>query len=377
MATSSPFSTAELLRRREAVRRAMRERGIDALIVGPGANLYYLAGVWGHQTRRFTALVLGAHSTEQECFVCPAFEEAMHRDSVKDVADFRAWARRSPPEAAATDALKSWGLRASGKIAVDQAVPWMHAAPLLAAAPHYEFVTGSEVMSDVRAIKSPDELALMRSATIAAREAIDQVVAQLHEGASEEDLEKQFIAAAQDETGAAESWILMLFGPSSAEPHGSPLRRKRAADEVVLFDFGTSRSKYRSDTTRTVLYGQAPDEAKRVWQTVSDAYWAARRAVRPGMTFTELDAVARRVIESAGYGGQFTHGLGHGIGLEVHERPFPEPVGDFPLRAGMTITIEPGIYLPGRFGVRLEDTVVITEEGCEPIYADPPMAMTP
>lgn len=364
----------ELRRRRDNLRRAMREREIDATIVAPGPNLHYLTDYWGHISRRFTALAIGA-GDGQEIFVCPGFEESLHRQNLKGVENVRTWPRAGNEWAGALDAVKSWK-GAGARVAVDPALPWGQTEPMLREAPGCEFISAQGVMADVRMVKSASELALMKKATVDAARIIERVVAGLAEGEPEDRFEKEFLVEADAGDARAQSWIMMLFGPSAAEPHGVVDRRRLARGDVALFDYGTQRERYHSDATRTVFFGEVEDEAKRVWEIVHRAHQASRAATRPGATFTEIDAAARKVITDAGYGERFNHGVGHGIGLEIHELPYPEPGRDVAMKPGMTITIEPGIYLPGRFGVRLEDAVVVTENGCEPIHPDPPMRPT-
>lgn len=368
----------ELLRRRENVRREMRERGVAAVVIAPGANLYYLTGYWGHISRRFTALVLGACGETQECFVSPGFELSMHGAQMTAVGDLRGWEKSDPPEQRALGALRDWGV-GSGRVALDPKLPWDQAAPFVSAGGGFAFEPATALMGAVRMVKSAEELALMGAATRAAAAARAETLKLATAGVLESEIEKDFIERASAVSESTDTWNLALFGPSSASPHGVKDRRRLAKGDVVLHDFGTTRGRYHSDTTRTAIFGKAGgrdgDEARRVWEIVRRAYLAARTAARPGVTFTQVDEVARKIISDMGYGEFFTHGIGHGIGLEIHEPPYPEPRGDLVLREGTTVTIEPGIYLRGRFGVRLEDTVVVTEEGGVPVDAAPEMGM--
>jgi Xaa-Pro dipeptidase len=154
-------------------------------------------------------------------------------------------------------------------------------------------------------------------------------------------------------------------GPNSANPHASPSDRPVGLGEYLLFDWGVSVEGYTSDITRTFPVGEIEFEMRRIYELVQDANAAGRAAVRPGVTCSEVDAAARRVIERGGYGERFTHRTGHGLGLQVHEPPYIVAGNEMVLEPGMTFTIEPGIYLPGRGGVRIEDNVVVTADGCE------------
>lgn len=367
--------TAEQLKqRRENVRRAMAEQNVDALVVAPGANLYYLTGYWGHISRRFTGFLMGAGNDAHECFVCPSFEQPLHGPQLIEVNEFRGWEKTDLPEETVLDALSQWGAR-TGRLALDAKLPWDQAAPFASAGGGLEAIRATSLMAKVRMVKSSEELELMREATREASAARAEMLKRAALGVAENDLEEVFVREASDVPEPTDTWNLVLFGPSAASPHGVKERRHLRHGDVMLHDFGTTRGRYHSDTTRTAFFGEPEAEARKVWEIVHVAYETAKSAARPGVTFTEVDEAARQVITDAGYGEAFIHGIGHGIGLEIHEPPYPEPRGDLTLEFGTTITIEPGIYLPGRFGVRLEDTVVVTEEGGVPVDPDPPMAM--
>lgn len=378
--------TAEQLKqRRENVRRAMADANVDALFLAPGANLYYLTGYWGHISRRMTGFLLGAGNDAHECFICPAFEQPLHGPQLIAIDEFRGWEKTDLPEETVLDTLGQWGARA-GRLALDPKLPWDQAAPFTSAGGGLEAIAATSLMARVRMVKSSEELDLMREATRAAAAARGEMVKRAALGVAENDLEEVFIREASNVPEPTDTWNLVLFGPSAASPHGVKDRRQLRHGDVVLHDFGTTRGRYHSDTTRTAFFGEPAgkdgdearkdgDEARKVWEIVHVAYETAKSAARPGVTFTDVDEAARRVITDAGYGDAFIHGIGHGIGLEIHEPPYPEPRGDLTLEFGTTMTIEPGIYLPGRFGVRLEDTVVVTEEGGVPIDPEPPMGM--
>lgn len=348
------------------------------MFVAPGANLYYLTGYWGHISRRLTGYLLSAKSEAQSCFICPGFEQPLHGPQLIGVEAFRTWEKTEYPEKQALGAMKDWGVRA-GKLALDPKLPWDQVAPLSTAGGGLDISSASELVGRVRMVKSAEELDLMREATRAAAAARGEMVKRAAVDVAEDELEEVFIREASNVPEPTDTWNLVLFGPSAASPHGVKNRRRLRQGDVVLHDFGTTRGRYHGDTTRTAFFGEPAgkdgDEARKVWEIVHAAYETAKSAARPGVTFTDVDKAARRVITDAGYGEAFIHGIGHGIGLEIHEPPYPEPRGDLTLEPGTTITIEPGIYLPGRFGVRLEDTVVVTEEGGVPIDPDPPMSM--
>jgi len=164
---------------------------------------------------------------------------------------------------------------------------------------------------------------------------------------------------------------IVAFGPRSSMPHARPSRRRLREGEVVLLDFGALLRGYASDMTRTFWFGEPEEEFVEVYGITLEAQRAALEAARPGMGVVELDGVARKVVEDAGYGESFKHGLGHGVGLRVHEPPKVSPKGEGELEAGMVFTVEPGIYLPGRWGVRIEDLLVLRPHGVEVLTAAP------
>ena len=185
------------------------------------------------------------------------------------------------------------------------------------------------------------------------------------------------MAAAQKAAGLTDVWVLALFGPAASFPHGTHEDRALRPGDVVLVDTGGSLHGYRSDITRTWVLGEPSRDVLRAWDTVAAAQAAALAKMAPGVACAEVDAAARAVIAQAGYGTAhgyeaFTHRLGHGIGLQVHEPPYLVTDNDLRLQPGMTMSNEPGIYLPGRFGIRIEDIVAITSSGAE-VFGDPVM----
>jgi len=215
-----------------------------------------------------------------------------------------------------------------------------------------------------RAVKSPEEVEKIAAAARLADQGLAHILPQVKPGAVERDLavELEFWLRKSGAEKAAFDFIV-ASGERGALPHGVASEKKIAAGELVTIDFGAVVEGYHSDMTRTVAVGKVAPEMRRVFDVVLEALEAALEAVRPGMVARELDAVARRVIERAGYGPRFVHSLGHGVGLEIHEAPFLNSRSEEVLEPGMVITVEPGIYLPGKGGVRIEELGVVTESG--------------
>lgn len=231
----------------------------------------------------------------------------------------------------------------------------------------------SSMIDRIRIVKDADEIGHVRAAVALNDAAFAHLVRGLAAGQTEAELAWEMERFVRAHAGAGLAFDpITVAGPNTAVPHAVPTNRPIREDELVLFDIGTKVRGYCSDMTRTICIGTVPPRLREVWQVVREAQEAAEDAARPGITGAELDAVARRVIERAGYGEAFVHGLGHGLGLEIHEPPWlTRTRGDDTLEPGMVFTIEPGVYLPGVGGVRIEDTVLLTERGVEVLTASP------
>ena len=222
-------------------------------------------------------------------------------------------------------------------------------------------------ISLMRQVKDYEELSLLREAQRLSDAGFEHILPFLKTGISERDaaMELEFFMRRQGADGVSFEFIV-ISGKNTSRPHGVPTDKVIEPGDFVTMDFGALYRGYHADMTRTVAIGEVTDEMKRVYDTVLSAQQAALSVLRAGISGKAGDQAARRVIEEAGYGDCFGHGTGHGVGLEIHEAPRLSPrASDEPLPAGCVVTVEPGIYLPGRFGVRIEDMVVLTENGCE------------
>lgn len=223
-----------------------------------------------------------------------------------------------------------------------------------------------EAINKLRVIKTEDELVNMRKAAELADFAIEVGFKEIAEGKTELEILNAIENAVKEKGGYQMSFdTMVLSGPKTASPHGNPGDRKIQKGDFILFDLGVVYNGYCSDITRTVAFGEPTEEKREVYETVRRAEEAAVNAVKPGVTAMELDKIARDVITDAGYGEYFTHRLGHGLGISVHEFPSITGVNEMKLETGMVFTIEPGIYHPDITGVRIEDDVVVTENGVE------------
>ena len=235
-----------------------------------------------------------------------------------------------------------------------------------------ELLPASELLWQLRAVKDAQELEAMVSAQRIAERALDDILGELRPGVSEKEIAAR-LQYLMLHYGASDMSFdpIVVSGPNGSLPHGVPSERLLRQGEFVTMDFGCVYQGYCSDMTRTVAIGFATDEMRTVYQTVLDAQRAGIAAARAGVTGREVDGAARAVITAAGYGDYFGHSFGHGVGVEIHESPNAAPSHEAPLPAGAVISAEPGIYLPGKLGVRIEDVILLTEDGCRNLTEAP------
>ncbi|MBL8860059.1 MAG: aminopeptidase P family protein [Planctomycetes bacterium] len=366
-AGSTPISGTERAARRARLGKILTAHGADALLVEPGATLTYLAGVaWGRSERLFALVVLadGSHF-----FVVPAFEESRARNQI-DAPDGPGGALCTWNEAEYATAPLARALRERGvqRVLIEPQLRHVFAARLAQELPGGSVASGHAVIVELRAVKEEHELALLRRANEITQTAIVAVAETLRAGLTGAEIGAR-MDRAHRRLGLRSPWNLSLIGPAAALPHGDASARKLAPGDVVLIDTGGALHGYQSDITRTWVFGAAPElEIERVWHTVRDAQSAALAAIRAGVEARAVDACAREFVARQGFAAgyrDFTHRLGHGIGLEGHEDPYFDGGSDTILRAGMTLSVEPGLYFPGRFGVRIEDIIAVTPDGAE------------
>ena len=333
----------------------------DALFVAPGTSLYYFTGIrWG-TSERLLALVLPRAG--DPIVVVPAFEEGRMREKLHFAAEVRAWQEDESPTKIAAAALADRGIR-TGRMGVEETAAFTFFDHLRGAAPGFECVSADAVTIACRGRKSDHELELMRLACEATFDVFRAVFASLKEGMSQEDIAKMVEGGFSKMGLRGEA--LVLLGPSAALPHGTIKPQRLKDGDVVLIDGGCAVEGYQSDVTRTGVFGKTPEKVARVYETVRKAQDAALDAARAGRLSGTVDDAARKVITDSGYGPDykfFTHRLGHGIGLDGHEHPYLVRGSKTVLEPGMTFSNEPGIYIPGEFGMRCEDDMVIAADG--------------
>ena len=347
--------------RLDRARTAAGAAGLDALLVTPGPDLFYLTGYAAIALERLTCLVLPAAGPA--VLVVPKLERpAAEAAGVLDLGiEVLDW-----PETADPYALVAGRLPGAGTVALDD---HMHAAKVLglrAALPGAGQVLAGPVLGPLRARKSAAEIEALRAAGAAIDRVHDRMADWLRPGRTEREVGRDIAEAMTAEGHVTIDFVIVGSGPNGASPHHELSDRVVRAGEPVVVDIGgTTATGYCSDSTRTYALGEPPADFAAYYPVLQAAQAAAVDAVRPGVTAEAIDAAARDVIAAAGYGEAFVHRTGHGIGLETHEDPYIVTGNDLPLEPGMAFSVEPGIYLPGRHGARIEDIVVVTEDGVE------------
>ncbi len=333
--------------------------GYAALAIGPSPDLRYLTGYNPMPLERPTLLLLRPDADPR--MLVPELEmPAAASSPVGDRIELVGWADGDDPFAVVSGLLTP-----TGRVAVGDRMWASHLLGLQGALPAAAFAPASPVLGRLRAVKDPDELAALRAAALAADETFAGIVEGPFVGRTEADIAADLGRRLVDAGHATADFAIVASGPNAASPHHEPGERVISPGDAVVMDFGGELDGYFSDTSRTVVVARPPEGFLEVYEVVRAAQSAAIGAVRPGVPAEAVDRAARDVIRDAGYGERFVHRTGHGIGLEVHETPYLVRGNLQPLEEGMTFSVEPGIYLEGAFGVRIEDIVVVTASGAD------------
>ncbi len=358
-----PITTEEFQARVRHAQRLMTEArpAFAALYVTPGTSLYYYTGVSWALSERLLALIIPR--TGDPAIACPAFEEGRLRELLRLRIDVLAWQEDENPSALVAKWLAGQGVR-TGRVGIEETTRHTFFDALRRAAPSLEYTSGDPITVGCRARKSAHELELMQLACWATLEAYQAVFASLREGLTQREI-ASLVAQGFERMGLS-GGALVLLGEWAALPHGTTQPQQLREGQVVLIDGGTSVEGYASDVTRCTLLGKPSDKLRRAFDIVRAAQDAALAAAVAGKLSGSVDDAARGVITQAGYGPDyrfFTHRLGHGIGLDGHEHPYLVRGSKTILAPGMTFSNEPGIYVRGDFGIRLEDDMVIEPKG--------------
>ena len=344
----------------------MKASHLDAIFVAEGTSLNYFTGIRWWSSERLFAMVLPAKGAA--FFVCPGFEEGRAREQIAAGGadgDVRIWQEDESPYQRVAEGLKDRGLL-TAKIGVEEAVRFVFREGIAKAAPQAQLLSATPVTAGCRMIKSPAELDLMRLANTVTLTAYEAVYRALKDGMTQFEV-GQLVSAAHDRLGFAGD-ALVGVGEFSAFPHGSTQAQVIRESSPILIDGGCKVEGYQSDITRMMVLGRPSEKLKKIFDIVHRAQSAALAAAKPGVECGAIDAAARKIITEAGYGPDykfFTHRVGHGIGMDGHEWPYLVRGNTTKLAANMTFSDEPGIYIRGEFGVRLEDDMHITDDGAE------------
>jgi len=340
----------------------MQEGDVDYVFLTPDSNMFYVSGYEGEIHERHFFLVI---SQNQSFFFVPDLYEKQVRDNTW-IEDIRTWSDSEKPRKKLREKLNSPD---SDKMLVSEEMQARFLLDIRKIFSDADFGLAGEVFEQLRITKSSEEVERIKESSKIADEVIEDLREMNEEvvGKTEEELAEVIKEKMSEKGGEEPSFSpTASSGPNGAKPHysyGEKIIRER---EPVVLDFGCYKDHYPSDQTRTLVFGGEPSEKfKEVHETVRKAQQKAVEKVKPGVKAKEVDKTARKVIEEAGYGGEFIHRTGHGVGLELHEPPYINQENNQELEEGMVFSVEPGIYIEGEFGVRIEDLVVVTEDGCK------------
>ena len=339
------------------LRTRMEETGTDLVALGPGAHMRWLLGFAPHADERLCLALVGR---ERAALVMPALNAAEARRHID--LPFHEWEDATGPQDALAAALADADARPRATISLDEAMRADFALALLDAVPAASRRFASETVGVLRMRKTADEIAALEANAAIADRAQAAVAAAIRPGISEAELADVARAAFAAE-GAQTQFAIVAHDENGAYPHHHTGATRLGDTGVVLIDIGARKDGYCSDITRVAILGEPPEGFLEVHAIVDRAVAAGIAAARPGVPARAVDAAARGIVEDAGYGAFFTHRTGHGLGTEVHEGPYVTATSETLLEEGMVFTIEPGIYLPGRFGIRLEEVAVVTADG--------------
>jgi Xaa-Pro dipeptidase len=360
----APISVDELKQRVQKAQRLMQEQGIDALYLDTSTNLRYFTGVALNLTERLHGAVIPAEG--ELAYLSPTFEEPKTRAYLKFGDDIRCWEEHEDPTALVIDTVRSMGLD-SGAIAIDPATPFFTVDGLRKAGNSFSFVNASSITAACRQVKSPAEIALMQIAMNITMEVHKATARCMAAGLTTGEVQS-FIDAAHRKLGGQPASRAVQFGEATAYPHGVPYPQTLVEGDMVLVDIGCFVEGYRSDITRTYVFGDPTPRQTEIWELEQRAQLAGFAAAVLGAPCQAVDIAARGVIEAAGFGPGYKvpglpHRTGHGIGMDVHEESFMVRGNMTPLVPGMCFSDEPMMCIYGEFGVRLEDIIYMGEDG--------------
>jgi Xaa-Pro dipeptidase len=343
----------------------LKKYSLDLIVLNPGPSMFYFTGLQFHLMERPTLFIL--NSRGNAAMVLPELEVLKIKTTLPEVECFTYGDNPNSWSAVIKTAFTGYDLSAPQIGIEPNRMRYLELNFIQQSLTEAQFSSAGPLISSVRIQKEQSEIESMRTAVNIAQQALKNTLPLIKIGMSEKnvagELTIQMLKAGSDPELPFPP--IVSSGPNGANPHAEPSDRKLQAGDTVVIDWGASHKGYFSDLTRTIALGPLDEQLRIIYEAVKNANRAGRITAKPGIPAGAVDRAGRKVIVDAGFGSQFTHRIGHGLGLEAHEEPYMFSENDMVLRAGMTFTIEPGIYLPEKGGVRIEDDVVITEDSCE------------
>lgn len=353
--------------RLKKIKELMKTHDTECLILVPGVDQFYATGIKTHPSERLLAAVIPVD--EEPIIICPSFEESRIQKSVR-TGSIRTWEEEQDPFQLLGKTVEELELERE-KIALDNKLWFEWYLRIKDGLPKAQFTDSKKIIQAARLIKSEREIATMKTASKIATEAIIQAHKEAEPGMTETEISEIVQQGLKKEEGATVAFCLVQSGPNSSFPHGSPTGRTIQKNDVLLIDAGPIYEGYVGDITITSVVGEPSDKFLKIYDIVYQANRKAIEFLKEGVKAEEADKIAREVIQKAGYGEYFTHRLGHGLGLEAHEPPYIVKGNQLILQEGMCHSVEPGIYLPNEFGIRIEDDIVIRKDHAEFLYEAP------
>ena len=343
----------------------LEELGIDAFFATTAVTMGYLSGL--HEEGGERLLMLALSKTGKARLIAPALARTQAERS--GIADIRTWNDGEDPMKLIQELASDWNLESS-RIAVDDEMRSSILLDLQRTLRRTEFVAGQPVLSELTRKKDAYELGCLRKAGSMADGALAPVLSEIRVGTTEWEINES-LQRNMRKLGGEPAFCIVATGANGAEPHHMTDQTPLKLGDVVVMDYGCSFEGYKSDITRVVALGESTEEQRKVYEIVYRAFMAGRNAIAPGVLAEDVDKATRKVIEDEGYGEFFVHRTGHGLGMRIHEEPYICAGNKHKLEVGNVFSIEPGIYLPGKFGVRIENIVAVTENGHESMNAEP------
>lgn len=353
----------------EALAASIREQGVDVFLIGTSSDLEYVSGLALHECERFKGLFVT--STGQTFCIVPHLYLQEFRAGMPESTPLYVWEDQDWFFSSLAKAFKEQEIGPGAKLAVNDSIRAVDAIEI-AERQKVTLVNGWHFLDAMRARKDPHEVDCMRRAGQIADEALAELLSFIRPGRTEREIKRRLLDLLEAHGADDVSFSpIVARGANAAMPHYNREDGVVKDHDTVLIDFGCRYRGYCSDTTRTLFVGKPTEEERRLYEIVLQSQKAGEAAVRPGRTAQDVDRIARKVIEEAGYGAHFNNRLGHGIGLAVHETPYIMEGNEEPLEQGMTFSIEPGIYIPEKIGIRIENVVLVTAEGCQSMSSFP------